>query len=67
MKNLIAEIKNKLYANEPVEKDEIYEIIGLFTGETIKRIEKLHKQTGLEHQQLITIAIKTMSEEWGNE
>jgi rubrerythrin len=64
MNDLITEIKNKLYANEPVDKDEIEELLSYISDDTIWRLETLHEQTGLDYEKLITIAVTVMNEQW---
>ena len=64
MKDLIAEIKNNLEANEPVEADDIYALVDLFTDDTIRHLEQMHDQTGLEYRELIRIAVITMKTQW---
>jgi hypothetical protein len=67
MNNLITEITNKLDNNHYVDEGEIKELISYFSDETIKRLETLHEQTGLEYEQLITVAVTVMADQWGNE
>jgi len=67
MKQLIAEIRNQLEANEPVEADDIYALIDLFTNDTIRHLEQMHEQTELEYRELIRIAVITMKTQWQNE
>jgi len=64
MKDLIAEIRNQLEANEPVEADDIYSVLDLFTDDTIRHLEQMHDQTGLEYRELIRIAVITMKTQW---
>jgi len=64
MKELIAEIKNNLEANEPVEADDIYGVLDLFTDDTIRRLEQMHDYTNLEYRELIRIAVITMKTQW---
>jgi uncharacterized protein YidB (DUF937 family) len=63
MNQLITEIKNKLTANHPVEADDIYSVIDLFDDNTIRRLEALHDQTGLDYRILIRTAVIVMSEQ----
>ena len=67
MKQLIAEIKNNLEANEPVEADDIYSVLDLFTDDTLRHLEQMHEQTELEYRELIRIAVITMKTQWQNE
>jgi len=64
MKQLIAEIRNQLEANEPVEADDIYSVLDLFTDDTIRNLEQMHDQTNLEYRELIRIAVITMKTKW---
>ena len=64
MKELIAEIKNNLEANEPVEADDIYSVLDLFTDDTIRHLEQMHDYTNLEYRELIRIAVITMKTQW---
>ena len=64
MKDLIAEIRNQLEANEPVEADDIYSVLDLFTDDTIRNLEQMHDQTNLEYRELIRIAVITMKTKW---
>ena len=64
MKQLIAEIRNQLEANEPVEADAIYNVLDLFTDDTLRHLEQMHDQTELEYRELIRIAVITMKTKW---
>ena len=64
MKQLIAEIRNQLEANEPVEADDIYSVLDLFTDDTVRQLEQMHDQTGLEYRELLRIAVITMKTQW---
>jgi len=64
MNQLIAEIRNQLEANEPVEADDIYSVLDLFTDDTVRNLEQMHEQTGLEYRELIRIAVITMKTQW---
>jgi len=67
MKDLIAEIRKQLEANHSVEADDIYALADLFTDDTIRHLEQMHEQTGLEYRELIRIAVITMKTQWHDE
>jgi len=64
MKDLIAEIRNQLEANHPVEADDIHSVLDLFTNDTLRNLEQMHDKTGLEYRELIRIAVITMKTQW---
>jgi len=67
MKDLIAKIKNNLEANHSVEADDIYSVLDLFTDDTLRNLEQMHDQTGLEYRELIRIAVVAMSYKYFND
>jgi len=67
MKQLIAEIKNNLEANHSVEAEDIYSLLDLFTDDTLRNLEQMHDQTGLEYRELLRIAVITMKTQWHDE